>query len=213
MIVQSDTPAPEFRGPEGMRQRMQEIQARISSMSPNQESRPSFDQKLQRELKNPANPFGTPLSGQIGGGVTPFNPLAGTIESTSSKETLRQMATRAALRHGIDPKLFDCLIEAESGYDPASVSRAGARGLTQLMPGTATDMGVKNPLDPEQNLEGGAKYLSQMLKLHGQDTTLALAAYNAGPRAVARAGGVPNYKETKNYVQKIMTQYKALGGS
>ncbi len=212
MILQSDLPTPDFKGPEGMRQRLQEIQARISGMSANPDSRPSFDQKLQRELKVRSNPFGPPLKGEIGGELTPFNPLSGKLEPTGSKDALRQMATRVALKHGIDPKLFDCLIEAESGYDPASVSRAGAMGLTQLMKGTADDLGVKNPLDPEQNLEGGAKYLSQMLKLHGQNKTLALAAYNAGPGAVARAGGVPQYPETKEYVRKIMARYQAIGG-
>ncbi|MBL1153191.1 MAG: lytic transglycosylase domain-containing protein, partial [Armatimonadetes bacterium] len=104
--------------------------------------------------------------------------------------------------------LLDSLVAAESGYDPAARSRAGALGLTQLMPSTATALGVAQPFDPEQNLSGGAKYLSQMLQKFGS-LEKALAAYNAGPGAVERHGGIPPYAETQAYVRRVMSLYNA----
>ena len=111
--------------------------------------------------------------------------------------------TAAAKKHGIDPALLAGLVKQESGFDPGAGSPAGARGLTQLMPATAAGLGVANVLDPIQNLDGGAKYLRQQLDAFGGDVTRALAAYNAGPGAVQRYGGVPPYAETQNYVRIV----------
>jgi soluble lytic murein transglycosylase-like protein len=111
--------------------------------------------------------------------------------------------TAAARRHGIDPALLAGLIRQESGFNANAVSPAGARGLTQLMPGTAAGLGVANPSDPAQAIEGGAKYLAQQLQRFGGDTARALAAYNAGPGAVERFGGVPPYAETQAYVRRV----------
>jgi soluble lytic murein transglycosylase-like protein len=110
----------------------------------------------------------------------------------------------AAARHGIDPALLKGLIRQESGFDPAARSGAGAVGLTQLMPGTAASLGVTDPTDPAQSIEGGAAYLAQQLQRFGGDPAKALAAYNAGPGAVAKYGGVPPYAETQQYVQKVL---------
>ena len=110
----------------------------------------------------------------------------------------------AAQRNGIDPSILHGLIQQESGFDPGSQSSAGAQGLTQLMPGTASSMGVSNPLDPAESIEGGARYLGQLLKQFGGNTTDALAAYNAGPGAVSQYGGVPPYQETQDYVTKVL---------
>jgi soluble lytic murein transglycosylase-like protein len=110
----------------------------------------------------------------------------------------------AATRYGIDPGLLRGLVRQESGFDPRAHSGAGAMGLTQLMPATAASLGVTDPYDPVQSLDGGAHYLRQMLDRFGNDPAKALAAYNAGPGAVARFGGVPPYAETQNYVRNIM---------
>jgi soluble lytic murein transglycosylase-like protein len=123
--------------------------------------------------------------------------------------------TAAAKKHGIDPALLAGLVKQESGFNPTAGSPAGARGLTQLMPGTAAGLGVTDVLDPIQSLDGGAKYLRQQLDAFGGDLTRALAAYNAGPGAVQRYGGVPPYAETQNYVRIVQAnaaQYRAAGG-
>ena len=124
--------------------------------------------------------------------------------------------TAAAKKHGIDPALLAGLVKQESGFNPNAGSPAGARGLTQLMPGTAAGLGVSNVLDPAQSLDGGAKYLRQQLDAFGGDVTRALAAYNAGPGAVQRYGGVPPYAETQNYVRIVQAnaaQYRAGGAA
>ena len=109
----------------------------------------------------------------------------------------------AAQRYGIDPALLKGLIRQESGFDPAARSSAGAVGLTQLMPSTAASLGV-DPSDPAQAIDGGARYLRQQLDRFGGDASRALAAYNAGPGAVAKFGGVPPYGETQRYVQNVL---------
>lgn len=117
---------------------------------------------------------------------------------------------RAAKSAGIDPRLLKALVKQESGGDPNAHSPAGALGETQLMPATAAALGV-NPRNDAQNLAGGAKYLRQQLDRFGGDVSKALAAYNAGPGAVAKYGGVPPYAETQNYVKNILASFK--GGS
>lgn len=109
----------------------------------------------------------------------------------------------AAARYGLDPALLKGLIRQESGFDPAARSPAGALGLTQLMPGTAATLGV-DPTDPAQAIDGGARYLKQQLARFGGDPAKALAAYNAGPGAVAKFGGIPPYGETQNYVTRVL---------
>lgn len=111
--------------------------------------------------------------------------------------------TAAAKANGIDPALLAGLVKQESGFNPTAGSSAGARGLTQLMPATAAGLGVDNVLDPVQNLNGGARYLKQQLDAFDGDVALALAAYNAGPGAVKRFGGIPPYAETQNYVRIV----------
>ncbi|MGR3540021.1 MAG: lytic transglycosylase domain-containing protein [Hasllibacter sp.] len=112
------------------------------------------------------------------------------------------VAHDAARRHGIPEDLFARLVQRESGWNPGTVSHAGAMGLAQLMPGTARLLGV-NPQDPRQNLDGGARYLRMQYERFGS-WRLALAAYNAGPEAVQRHGGIPPYRETQGYVRAIL---------
>jgi soluble lytic murein transglycosylase-like protein len=117
----------------------------------------------------------------------------------------------AAARHNVDPNLVRAVVKVESNFNPNAVSRKGAMGLMQLMPATARQLKVKNPFDPEQNVDAGVRHLKQLLESYGGDVKLTLAAYNAGAGAVARSAGVPHYAETQNYVRRITNLY--YGGS
>lgn len=123
------------------------------------------------------------------------------------REELERLVHETAERHQVDPVLVRAVIEAESNWNPQATSSKGAQGLMQLVPGTADDLGVKDAFDPGQNLDGGVRYLKMLLEKYDGDLERALAAYNAGPSAVERAGGVPNYRETRHYVQKVTDSY------
>ena len=114
---------------------------------------------------------------------------------------------QAAARHNVDPNLVRAVVKVESNFNPNAVSRKGAMGLMQLMPSTARQLKVKNPFDPEQNVDAGVRHLKQLLESYGGDVKLTLAAYNAGAGAVARSAGVPHYAETQNYVRRITNLY------
>ncbi|MGY4527522.1 lytic transglycosylase domain-containing protein [Pseudomonas sp. UBA4617] len=123
-----------------------------------------------------------------------------------------RVVAAAARAHDVPPALLHAVIKAESGYNPKARSPAGAVGLMQLMPDTAREMGVQNRLDPEDNVQGGARYLKRMLDLFDNDITLAVAAYNAGPEAVLRRGAVPPFAETRRYVPDVLREYRRLQG-
>jgi soluble lytic murein transglycosylase-like protein len=119
------------------------------------------------------------------------------------------MIERASLAYGVEKALVHAVISAESGYNPYAVSRAGAIGIMQLMPDTAKRYGVKNVLDPVQNINGGVRYLKDLLVMFNGNIELAVAAYNAGENAVIRAGNrIPNYAETVQYVPRVLGYYR-----
>ncbi|WP_194790815.1 lytic transglycosylase domain-containing protein [Pseudomonas sp. UFMG81] len=123
------------------------------------------------------------------------------------------LVAAAALANDVPQALLHALIKAESGYNPKARSPKGAAGLMQLMPGTAKEMGVKDVLDPQANVQGGARYLKRMLTLFDNDITLAVAAYNAGPEAVLSRGKVvPPFAETRRYVPNVLRDYRLLRG-
>lgn len=120
---------------------------------------------------------------------------------------------RVSKKYSVDSRLVKAIIKAESDFDPYAVSYAGAKGLMQLMPITAKELNVVNPFDPTESIDGGVRYFKRLLKLFKYDTKLALAAYNAGRRTVLRYGGIPPYKQTRDYVKKVLrfyAEYKRL---
>ncbi len=122
---------------------------------------------------------------------------------------LRSLAEAAARRHGLDPSLVMAVVAVESGFRTDAVSPKGAQGLMQLMPSTAADLGVGDAFDPAQNLDGGTRHLGSLLSLYGGDIKKALAAYNAGAGAVSRHRGIPPYRETRDYVKRVMRRYSS----
>lgn len=191
-------------GPAGVAARMQQIEAQLSALS----GRTDVPAPI---VDGPTGGVGGSFSSALQNSQIGTNPLdafgnGNSLTATGPSDQLKGMIESAALDHNLDPKLLDALVQVESSYNPGARSHVGAAGLTQLMPNTARDLGVTNPFDPAQNLQGGAKYLAQMLAQFG-DLPRALAAYNAGPSAVVKHGGVPPFKETNAYVEKIMKIY------
>ena len=137
-----------------------------------------------------------------------IKPRSGSIPMAELDKYIR----KAGFSHGVDPLLVKAVIKVESNFDHDAVSPKGARGLMQLMPDTAKHMSVKDPNDPWENINGGAKYLAWLLKIFKGDLRLTLAAYNAGPKTVRRCDGVPPYPETKRFIRQVMRNYTELRG-
>jgi soluble lytic murein transglycosylase-like protein len=140
-------------------------------------------------------------------GFVPDEVLDEVLAPAAPGTDVRALAIAAAQRHGLDPNLVLAVVSVESAFEPGAVSNKGAQGLMQLMPGTARDMGVADVFDPVQNLDGGARYLRLLIARYGGDLGKALAAYNAGPGAVSRHRGVPPYRETHHYIDKVLKKY------
>ena len=164
--------------------------------------------------------FETDTTPAISKGVTPERPnpapklfpsanpqAANSQRALVDRKSLDEMVSGAGQRHQIDPDFINSVIRAESGFNNRAVSKKGAQGLMQLMPQTASHLGVANSFDPNSNVEGGTKYLRELLEKYNYDVPKALAAYNAGPGRVDRYRGVPPYFETQTYVAKIIRDF------
>ncbi len=122
--------------------------------------------------------------------------------------SIKEVVEKASRTYGVDPDLIMAMIQVESGFNPRAVSPKGAMGLMQLMPATARELGVSDPFDIEDNIMGGVKYLRYLSEKYKGNLELALAAYNAGPYAVDKYGGIPPYRETQDYVQRVLSIYR-----
>ncbi|MEW6609010.1 MAG: lytic transglycosylase domain-containing protein [bacterium] len=150
----------------------------------------------------------TEIAGVSGDGSPSFHQtLDEAIEETKSAPFSELIDTYSE-KYGIDPKLINSIIKAESNFNPNAVSKAGASGLMQLMPETAKALGITNIFAPDENIEGGIKYFKTLLDEFNQNLPLALAAYNAGPEVVKKTNNIPQIDETKNYVEKVLNFYK-----
>ena len=197
-------------------ERMEEIRGRFAPLDPlpeirRPEVRKPFDEALEkgRESRAPepspvapdrydrsSPPQKPPRKGR------PFRATEGPAQDWEA------LIPEVAERYALSPALVKAVIRAESAGNPRAESPKGAQGLMQLMPGTAALMGVEDPFDPAQNMDGGTVYLASMLKRYGGDLKLALAAYNAGPGRVDAYGGVPPFPETQQYVQRVLSLYR-----
>lgn len=215
-------------------QRYAQINNRVNSLNPQQTQNPldiiypqnkvsqttPFEEVLQSSAKSN---FGTllldPRVKQVNASIVkqaPQTSLQNALtEATavqanvqpSNKSQILNVVSQISKKHGVDEKLVQALIKQESGFNPKAKSKSGAIGLMQLMPSTAKNLGVKDPYNTVQNVEGGVKYLKSMLDKYNGNVILALAAYNAGPGAVDKYSGVPPYKETQNYVKNVLANY------
>jgi len=196
--------------------RIEQIQARIGEIEGRNTATPaaaSFAETLscaQARQSGSSSLPPLPVSAPDASMIRPLPPLGQTGKAvTLSPAELDPLVKQSATKYGLDPSLLKAVIHTESSGDPNAVSRAGAMGLMQLMPSTVADSAISDPFDPAQNIDGGARKLSGLLGEFGGDLDKALAAYNAGAGAVKRYGGVPPYRETQDYVERIRRQLGA----
>ncbi len=155
----------------------------------------------------------TPENGNYKKIISEKKPSQNSKKKASKTSDYHQLVHSKSSEYNIEPSLVKAVIKTESNWDSLAVSQKGAMGLMQLMPSTANDMNVRNPFNPEENIEGGVRYLKYLLDKFNGDLSLALAAYNAGPKTVEKFGGVPPIPETQQYVKRVLAIYKNAGGS
>ena len=186
--------------------RMQAIESTFNSLASfgmdNTQSNQDFQKIL--DAQKPAKTQNTPFADKI------FS--SNLAAKSGCNADIDALIEEYSAKNGLDSAFVKAVIKQESGFQPDVTSHCGAMGLMQLMPATASSMGVKDAYDPEQNIAGGTKYLKGLLDRFGGNKSLALAAYNAGPNAVAKYNGIPPYKETQNYVKNIMSMYQQYSG-
>lgn len=163
-----------------------------------------FKSLMAYGMEKPAEDFQKILNTSIENKKTP---------EKASRTEINDLIDKYAEKNGLDSDFVKAVINQESGFNSNATSKCGAMGLMQLMPGTAQGLGVTNAYDPEQNIEGGTKYLKGLMDRFDNNKSLALAAYNAGPNAVTKYGGIPPYQETKNYVKNVLGQYEKMKGA
>lgn len=190
--------------------RMQAIESTFNSLATFGVENPQSAQDFQKilEAKMPEKPKDTPFADKI----FSSNLASNHASNSSGNADIDTLIEQYSAKNGLDSAFVKAVIKQESGFQPKVTSHCGAMGLMQLMPATASSLGVKDAYDPEQNIAGGTKYLKGLLDRFGGDKSLALAAYNAGPNAVAKYNGIPPYKETQNYVKNIMSMYQKYSG-
>lgn len=181
-----------------MLQGVSQVMQRISNI----ERRFSLSKAIQAADSDFAKTLATVTADQT------VNIKAAETHYSTKQSDIAKMVHLAASKHGVDPKLAMAVAEAESGLSVDVVSPVGAVGVMQLMPETARSLGIGNINDPRENIDGGIRYLKQMLTMFNGDVTKAVAAYNAGPQAVRNYNGVPPYSETRNYVAKVLSLAK-----
>jgi soluble lytic murein transglycosylase-like protein len=167
---------------------------------------PASDSQLATSAESKSPPFDKLRASLLAEYAKNGTPSAPVFPGTNSV-ALSDVVNSASGRYRLDPDLVNSVIKAESGFNARAVSPKGAQGLMQLMPGTAAELGVPNAFDPEANVEGGTKYLRELLERYDFDLVKALAAYNAGPQRVEQFGGVPPYYETRAYVARVVRDF------
>ncbi len=200
-------------GPNGIQTRIEDLRSKFSSIHET-ENTTSFQIPTSSGHEEAVSipDFLQPIAGEIKQStIAPLNPFKFGMQpqTKDASHSFRPLIHQAALNAKLDPLLFEAIVQTESDFNPKLISRAGAMGLSQLMPENVKELGITDPFDPAQNLNGGAKHFAQMLGKF-KDIRLALAAYNAGPGAVKKYQGIPPYKETQNYVKKVTSRFQAL---
>jgi soluble lytic murein transglycosylase-like protein len=181
-----------------LKQKLMEIQSQL----------PTYVKLVKDDSVDFSDVLTAEISQSDSAGIGSPDSIGSVAEKISYKGDFNKIIDYAAKKYNISSSIIKAVIKAESDFNPSVVSTAGAMGLMQLMPGTARSLGVNDAFDPVENIEGGVKYLKEMLEKFGGNLELALAAYNAGPGNVVKYGGIPPFDETQNYVKKIMGYIK-----